>query len=80
LLANVCLLVVSSLSNAAYMLWVTSLNIETFRNERGSLRRWRSMNDDELLKDLLTNSCDESSLEVDGSSASILLKSSGEER
>jgi hypothetical protein len=56
------------------MLWVLSLNIETFRNERGSLRRWKNMNDHELLKDLLTHSGVESGSEVEGLDSTILLE------
>jgi hypothetical protein len=65
LLAVTCLLVVSSLSNAAYLLWITSLDIETFLNERGNFRKWKNMNDTELLKDLLTYSGVESGSEVE---------------
>jgi hypothetical protein len=53
LVAVVCLTIVLALSNGFYILWVTTLTIDTFKNERGSLRRWKNMNDEELLNDLL---------------------------
>jgi hypothetical protein len=48
--------VVLSLSNGFYILWITTLNLDAFKNGRGSLRRWKNMNDDDLLRDLLSYS------------------------
>jgi hypothetical protein len=68
----VILIIIVSLGNAAYMFWVISLNIDNYRNSRGSLRRWKKMNDDDLLKSLLARSGVASDSEVERLTDTIL--------
>jgi hypothetical protein len=68
----VILIIIVSLGNAAYMFWVISLNIDNYRNSRGSLRRWKKMNDDDLLKSLLARSGVASGSEVERLTDTIL--------
>jgi hypothetical protein len=54
------------------MFWLITLNIDTYRNSKGSLRKWKSMNDSDLLKSLLRHSGDERDSEVERLTDTIL--------
>jgi hypothetical protein len=72
LFAVVSLTIFLSLGNAAYTFWILTLNIDTYRNGHGNLRKWKKMNDADLLKSLLTHSGVERDSEVERLTATFL--------
>jgi CDP-glycerol glycerophosphotransferase (TagB/SpsB family) len=62
----ISILTFSTLFTGFYLWWVSTVNIDDYRNARGTFRRWKSMNDGELIKSLLRHSGDERDSEVEG--------------